>query len=103
VSALAFGGLGGFLGAALAHVLVTLGNRFGAEAWLKGAYGPPFFDVCLYMGVLMGGVAAGALRRPRAAALGLLLPIAVMALPLCALTHWARWGMDAGGPPTNGW
>ena len=30
------GGTGGLAGAAVAHVLVTFANRFGAETWLKG-------------------------------------------------------------------
>ncbi len=102
-AALVGGGLGGLFGAAAAHVLVTALNQLGAASWLKGPFGPPFFDIALYMGVLLAGAAAGALRRPGPAAAALAAAFGLIALPMSALTHVARWGMDAGGGPTNGW
>ena len=98
------GGAGGLGGAAAAHLLVTLANRFGgAQTWLKGPFGPPFFDVAFYMGVLCLGIALGLSRKPKPAALAFLGPFLGMALPLAVLTRTARWGMDPGAPPTFAW
>lgn len=96
------GGAGGLGGAAAAHILVTLGERFGhSELWLKGAHGPPFFSVSLYMGVLFAGIAWGLSRRLRDALCGFLAPFLGIAFPMAALTHFARWGAD--GTPTKAW
>ena len=103
-AALLGGGTGGLGGAAAAHFLVTAANRFGhAETWLKGPYGPPFFDIAFYMGVLCLGIAFGLSRRAGPAALGFLGPFLGMALPFAILTRLAKWGTSPGGAPTYAW
>lgn len=102
------GGAGGLGGAALAHLAVTLANRLGqAELWLKGPYGPPFFNLALYMGMLCGGIGLSLSRRAPARAapalLGLLGPLLGIALPLALLTRFARWGEDPSAAPTWAW
>lgn len=102
------GGAGGLGGAALAHLAVTLANRLGqAELWLKGPYGPPFFNLALYMGILCGGIAWSLSRqvsdRATPALLGLLGPCLGISLPMALLTRFARWGMEPGSAPTWAW
>ena len=84
------GGLAGFAGAALSHVLVILLGRHGAAEWFHGSFGPPFFLVALNTGVLYGAIGAATGRRAAAAAgffggcLGLLAPLYV-------LTRYGGW------------
>ncbi|MBI3552757.1 MAG: hypothetical protein HY077_09570 [Elusimicrobia bacterium] len=104
LAALAGGGAGGLGGAAMAHFLVTLANRFGgAQDWLRGPYGPPFFDIAFYTAVLCLGIALGLSRRANAWLLGFLGPFVGMAFPLAILTRVARWGADPRSAPTYAW
>jgi hypothetical protein len=100
-AAILSGALSGFGGAAAAHLLVTLANRAAsANAWLKGPYGPPFFDISLFMGIMYGAIAWGLLRRRREVLVGLLGPFLGIAVPMMALTRLARWdgSLDAPDP-----
>jgi hypothetical protein len=76
------------LSAAVAQVFTTFVDRAaGSETWLKGPYGPPFFNAALFMGLLYGGIALGLSRRRRDAALGALGPSLGIALPMIALSR----------------
>lgn len=81
------GGGAGLGGAALAHVLTTLAGRAGAEHWLRGPYGPQFFPVALYTGVLYAAVGGAADRRPATALLGFAVPFLGIVAPMTALTR----------------
>ena len=81
-------------GAALAHGAVTLLNRRfggGVENWLKGPYGPPFFDIALYMGILYAGIGLGISLRPKVAASGFAGSFLGIAVPMAALSRILRW------------
>lgn len=92
-AAVAGGGLAGFFGAALAHVLTTLADRLGSEAWLRGPYGPQFFNVALYTGVFYAAIGAAAGRRVLTAGIGFLGAFFGVLLPLFVLTRYGGWGM----------
>jgi hypothetical protein len=86
--ALIGGGVGGVLAAAVAHVVTSLFDKAGhSAAWLQGRYGPPFFNVALFMGVFYGGIAFSLSRRKSDAAVGALGPLLGIALPMAFLTH----------------
>ncbi|MBI3563969.1 MAG: hypothetical protein HY079_02085 [Elusimicrobia bacterium] len=89
----AVGGVGGLLGAALAHVLTVVCDRLGSESWLRGPYGPQFFNVALYTGVFYGAIGWAALRRPKGAALGFLGSFLGILVPMFVLTRYGGWGM----------
>lgn len=103
------GAAGGLAGAFLAQTLTALCNRHeGAEDWLKGPYGPPFFNIALFMGVFYGCIALGlamaaAKRRSLPVGLGLTGPFLGIALPLFVLTRTATWGALPDAPPTSAW
>lgn len=97
------GGAAGFFGAGLAHVLTALLDRAGAETWLKGPYGPPFFNIAVYTGVFYGAIGAGASRRPREALIGLLGPFLTIVVPMTVLTRVARLGLFPEGAPSIEW
>lgn len=97
------GGLAGLFGAALAHVLTTLADRLGAEAWLRGPYGPQFFPIALYTAVFYAAIGAAAGRRAAAALAGLLGPLLGIAATLALLTRYSGWGMPRGLPGTPQW
>lgn len=97
-AALSTGGAAGFAGASLAHVVTALLDRAGSETWLKGPYGPPFFNISLYTGVFYAAVGAGASRRAREAALGFAGPFLAIALPMTVLTRVARFGVYETAP-----
>ena len=84
------GGLAGFAGAALAHILSIYLSRHGAAEWLHGPFGPPFFTVALYTGVFYGAIGAATGRRASAAA-GFLGGLFGMVLPLYVLTRYGGW------------
>ncbi|MCX5794017.1 MAG: hypothetical protein NTY77_00795 [Elusimicrobia bacterium] len=102
-AALLRGLAGGFAGAVLGHILVTACLRAGAESWLKGPYGPHFFDIALYLGLLYGGIACGLSLRPGITLVGAWGAFLGIALPMALFTRTARWGMEAGAPPTLAW
>lgn len=97
------GGAAGFFGAAAAHVLTALFDRAGSELWLKGPYGPPFFNVALYTGVFYAAVGAGARRRAREALIGFLGPFMAIAVPMLVLTRVARLGLFPDAAPSIEW
>lgn len=102
-SAVVSGGLAGVLGAALAHILTTLADRLGAEAWLRGPYGPQFFPIALYTAVFYAAIGAAARRRASTALAGFLGPMLGIAGSLAALTRYSGWGMPRGLPGTPQW
>jgi hypothetical protein len=76
------------MGAAGAHVFVTWANRAAkADQWLKGPYGPPFFNVALFYMLLYGAIGAALSRGPRGAAIGAAGPFLMFALPMALLTR----------------
>ncbi len=97
LAALFGGGAGGLGGAVLAQCAVSLAHRLGAGSQaLQGKWGPPFFDIALFIGVLYGTIAAALSRRWKAALAGLALPTLTIMLPLFVLERTARmgWGAD---------
>jgi hypothetical protein len=90
LAAAGVGGIAGFAGAALAHVLTVLLSRHGGAEWLRGPYGPPFFAAALYTGVFYGAIGAAAGRRASAAA-GFLGGFLGMLIPLYVLTRYGGW------------
>lgn len=102
-AAVVTGGLAGFFGAALAHVVTTLADRLGAEGWLRGLYGPQFFPIALYTAVFYAAIGAAAGRRAGTALAGLLGPLLGIAGVLTALTRYSGWGMPRGLPGTPQW
>jgi hypothetical protein len=74
------GGAAGLVSAALAHVVTTFFDRaLGAQGWLQGRFGPPFFLAALFMGLMYGGI--GLSQRTLAgfaAFLGIALPLAIL-------------------------
>lgn len=102
-AAIVTGGLAGSLGAALAHVLTTLADRFGAEGWLRGPYGPQFFPIALYTSLFYAAIGAAAGRRAGTAAAGFLGPLLGIAGLLAGLTRYSGWGMPRGLGGTPQW
>ncbi len=83
------GGVGGLLAAGAAQLLTVFADRTGgSENWLKGPHGPPFFNVCLFMGIMYGGIAWALSRRRNETLIGSLGPLLGIALPLIALERW---------------
>jgi hypothetical protein len=102
LAALAGGGAGGFGGAVAAQFFVAAANRLGnADLWLKGPFGPPFFNVSLFVGVLYLGIALGLSRDYKALLLAFCGPFLGIVLPLTALSRWT-WGAHALSQPL-GW
>lgn len=97
------GGAAGFFGAGAAHVLTALFDRAGAEKWLKGPYGPAFFNIALYTGVFYAAVGAGATRRGREALIGFFGPFLTIVVPMTVLTRVARLGLFPEGAPSIEW
>jgi hypothetical protein len=78
--------VGGLLSAAAAHVLTSLCDKAGhSGSWLQGRYGPPFFNVALFMGLLYGGIGFSLSKRKGDAAVGALGPFLGILLPLAVL------------------
>ncbi|MBI3564171.1 MAG: hypothetical protein HY079_03130 [Elusimicrobia bacterium] len=96
LSAALGGGVAGLLGAALAHVLAVFCDRLGSESWLRGPYGPQFFNVALYTGVFYAAIAAAAGRRASVAAAGFLGSFLGILVPMFVLTRYGGWGMPRG-------
>ncbi len=90
--------MAGLFGAGLAHVLTAALDRTGSETWLKGAYGPPFFNIAVYTGVFYAAIGAAAGRRALEAAIGLLGPFLTIVLPMTVLTRVARLGVYETAP-----
>jgi hypothetical protein len=83
------GGVGGFLSAAVAHVVTMLFDSAGKSAdWLKGPYGPPFFNISLFMGILYGGIAFSLSRRPSDVLLGAFGPFLGISAPMTVLSRF---------------
>jgi len=105
---LGWGALGGFLGAGLGHMAVMGLHRWAGDAnlWLKGAHGPPFFDLALATGIFYACVGAalypGAARRLFGAGVGLGAVLLALALPMALATRLFAWG-EAEGPETYAW
>lgn len=97
------GGTAGLFGAGLAHVSTALLDRAGSETWLKGPYGPPFFNIAVYTGVFYAAVGAAAARRPREALIGFLGPFLTIVVPMAVLTRVARLGLFPEGAPSIEW
>ena len=97
-SAIVGGGAAGFFGAALAHVLATLAVRFGSESWLRGPYGPQFFNIALYTGIFYAAIGAAAGRRPKTAAIGFSGAFVGILFPMFVLTRYGGWGMPREAP-----
>ncbi len=89
----AVGGVAGLLGAALAHVLTISCDRLGSQTWLRGPYGPQFFDLALYTGIFYGALGLAASRRALGAAIGFFGPFLSIVVPLFVLTRFGGWGM----------
>ena len=92
------GGGAGLAGAVLAHVFTALFDRAGSEAWLKGPYGPPFFNIAVYTGLFYAAIGAATGRRAKEALIGLLGPFLTIAVPMTALTRFARLGVYETAP-----
>lgn len=97
------GGAAGFFGAGLAHVLTALFDRAGSEAWLKGPYGPAFFNIAVYTGVFYAAVGAGATRRLRETLIGFFGPFLTILLPMTLLTRVAKLGLFPDKAPSIEW
>ena len=97
------GGVAGFFGAALAHILSTVADRAGAEGLLRGPYGPQFFLIALYTAVFYAAIGAAAGRRAATALAGLLGPLIGIGLVMAALTRYSGWGMPRGLGGTPQW
>lgn len=97
------GAAAGFGGAALAHLATALFDRAGSEAWLKGPYGPAFFNIALYTGVFYAVMGAGAGRRAKEALIGFFGPFLTILLPMSVLTRVARLGLFPDAGPSIEW
>lgn len=97
------GGAAGFFGAGLAHVLTALFDRAGSQDWLKGPYGPSFFNIAVYTGVFYAAVGAGATRRLRETLIGFFGPFLTILVPMTALTRVARLGLFPDRAPSIEW
>lgn len=100
------GGLAGAFGAQIAAAM--LNRRFDADNWLKGPYGPPFFNIALFMGLFYASIAGGLSlasvpRRPTAMGWGLAGPFLGIVLPMAVLTRAASWGHSPDSPATQAW
>ena len=102
-SAIVGGGAAGFFGAILAHVLTNSADRFGAEGWLRGPYGPQFFPIALYSAIFYALIGAASGRKPATAAAGFLGPLFGIGFVMAALTRYSGWGMPRGLPGTAQW
>ena len=102
-AAVAGGGLAGFAGAALAHMITIFAVRHGSEAWLRGPFGPPFFNVGIYTGLFYGAIGAAAGRKWLTTATGFLGAFFGIIFPLFVLTRYGGWGMAAGEAITPAW
>ncbi len=94
-----WGAVGGFLATLAAQLLTALADRFGGStAWLKGPYGPPFFNISLFMGVVYGGIAWSLSRRRQHALLGALGPFLGIVLPMAVMTRVFPWSGSLEAP-----
>lgn len=93
----------GLGGAALAHVVTALLDRAGSEAWLKGPYGPPFFNISVYTAVFYAAIGSAAGRRLRELLIGLLGPFLAIVVPMTVLTRVARLGLFPDKAPSIEW
>ncbi len=101
------GALGAFLGTLLAHALVMAAQRTSPEAglWLKGPYGPPFFNLWLASSVFYAGIGAGLFRgkeRLQGAGIGFGVPMFGILLPMILATRLFSWG-EGSSEPTMAW
>lgn len=88
ITAAVGGSVAGLFGAALAHLLTAAAQRFGSEGWLRGPFGPPFFDIALYTGVFYAAIGLAAARRGAGATLGFFAPFFGILLPMFVLTRY---------------
>ena len=87
------GAAGGFGGAVLAQVAVTLAHLAGiGNETLRGPWGPPFFDIAVFTGVFYAAIAGALSRRWQAALLGFLGPFLGIAVPMALLGRTMQWG-----------
>ena len=86
-SAVMGGGAAGLGGAAAAHVLTALCDRAGSENWLRGAFGPPFFNITLYTAVFYASIGGAAARRPAGILAGALPPLLGIGAAMTLLTR----------------
>ena len=84
-----------------------MADRFGADSWLRGPYGPQFFPIALYTAVFYAaiGAAMGGMvnNRPRTALAGFMAPFIAIVLFMTVLTRYSGWGMPQGMPSTPQW
>lgn len=98
------GGAAGIGGAAFAHVVAALCDRAGSESWLRGAYGPQFFNITVYTSLLYAAIGGGAApKKPAAALAGALAPILAIALPMIVLTRVPSLQIPEGYTRTPVW
>ena len=104
----AAGAAGGFAGALAGHWLVLAARAVSSrdDLWLKGAHGPPFFELTLslaaffaVLGLAGGGGIGRRLRRCGAAGL---ITFLVLAIPLAVSTRLFSWG-ETPGAQTWAW
>ncbi|MDX6769563.1 MAG: hypothetical protein SF051_08530 [Elusimicrobiota bacterium] len=87
----------------MAHVLTALLDRAGSELWLKGPYGPPFFNISVYTAVFYGAIGAAATRRAREGLIGFFGPLLTIVLPMAVLSRVARLGFFPDKAPSIEW
>ena len=95
--------MAGFTGGLFAHVLTIFLVRHGSEGWLRGPFGPPFFNVGIYTGIFYGVIGAAAGRKGLTAATGFLGAFFGVIIPLFVLTRYGGWGMPSGAEITPAW
>lgn len=69
-------------------MLTSLADHVGRSGdWLKGPYGPPFFNISLFMGVMYGVIGWALSREIPTTLFGALGPFLGIAAPMTALTR----------------
>ncbi len=104
------GGFGGLLGGLAGPWLVMAAHQLSADAdsWLKGAHGPPFFDMTLFTATYYACLAAatgggGWRRRLLRAAGSSAAAFLALSLVLGISTRAFSWGEGAMEAPTLAW
>ncbi len=91
ITAAVGGSIAGLVGAALAHLSSSAAGRLGSEGWLRGPFGPPFFNIALYTGVFYAAIGLAASRRAFGAAVGFFGPFLTIVLPMFVLSRYGGW------------
>jgi hypothetical protein len=84
---LALAAIAGVTASIVAQLLIVLSNQYGGGHFLRGPYGPPFFNIALHTSAFYAVIALGTTRNIKLALMSFILPFFLIVLPLLILTR----------------